>query len=139
MIEPYLFYNGRCEEAIEFYKKSIGAEVEMMMKFKENPEGSEGMELPAGWEEKIMHASFMVKGSRVMASDGHCADAANFDGFGLSLPAADKAEAAKLFKALGDGGQVQMPLGETFFSPQFGMVKDKFGVLWMVITNTEEG
>jgi PhnB protein len=131
MIEPYLFFDGRCEEAIEFYRKALGAEVEMMMRFKEAPEPSKN---PPGSEEKIMHASLLIGKSRVMASDGHCLGKPSFQGFSLSITAADVGEADRLFAALSKEGQVQMPLNETFFSPRFGMVADKFGVSWMVIT-----
>jgi PhnB protein len=132
IIEPYLFFGGRCEEAIEFYSKTLGAEVEMMMRFKENPEPSAN---PPGSDEKVMHASFRIGQSRVMASDG-CGDGkASFQGFSLSLSAANVDEANRLFAALAEGGQVQMPLNETFFSPRFGMVADRFGVSWMVIVS----
>jgi PhnB protein len=129
-IQPYLFFDGRCEEALEFYRKTLKAEVEMMMRFKECPDPSH---IPAGSGEKIMHCSFRVGDSRVMASDGNCAGQPKFQGFSLSLSAADESEAERLFKALAEGGQVQMPLAKTFFSPRFGMVADRFGVSWMVI------
>jgi len=129
-IEPYLFFDGRCEEALEFYRKALGAEVEMLMRFKENPEPAMN---PPGSTEKIMHASFRIGKARVMASDGNCAGKASFQGFSLSLSVANAAEADRYFAALAEGGQVQMPLAKTFFSPRFGMVADRFGVSWMVI------
>jgi len=132
-LEPYLFFDGRCEEAIEFYRKALGAEVTMMMRYKENPEPQAGS-CPPGSENKIMHASFRVGGQNVMASDGHCKGKPSFQGFALSLRTASTAEAEKLFKALSDGGQVQMPLAKTFFSPTFGMLADRFGVGWMIMT-----
>ncbi len=132
-VQPYLFFNGRCEEAIEFYRKAIGAEINMMMRFKESPEPCpEGM-IPPGSENKVMHAAMKIGDSLVMASDGQCSGAPNFQGISLSLDAASDAEAKRLFDALSDGGQVQMPLGKTFFASSFGMVADKFGVSWMVI------
>ena len=129
VIEPYLFFDGRCEEAIEFYRKTLGAEVEMLMRFKENPEP--GNNPPGG--EKIMHASIRIGKSRVMLSDGHSTGKPNFQGFSLSFTASDEAEADRLFAALADGGQVRLPLGKTFFSPRFGMLADRFGVSWMII------
>ncbi len=130
MLEPYLFFDGRCEEAIQFYSKALGADVEMMMRFKENPDPKYN---PPGSDEKIMHASFRIGGSRVMASDGECGGKPNFQGFSLSLTAADEKEADRLFAALADGGKVKMPLTKTFFSPRFGMLADRFGVSWMVL------
>ena len=129
-VQPYLFFDGRAEEAIEFYKKAIGAKVEMMMRFKESPAKEH---IPPGGDNKIMHACIKIGDAQVMASDGQCAGKAKFDGFSLSLGAKDDAEADKLFNALADGGQVRMPLGPTFFAQRFGMVADKFGVGWMVI------
>jgi len=129
-VQPYLFFDGRCEEALEFYKKALGAEVEMLMRFKESPEPAAA---PSGAGEKVMHASFRIGDTTVMASDGHCAGKPTFQGFALSVNARDGAHAERLFVALGEGGQVQMPLAKTFFSPSFGMVADRFGVAWMVI------
>jgi len=129
MVEPYLVFDGRTEEALEFYRKALGAEVLMLMRFKDSPDQS--MVAP-GSENKVMHASFRIGGSTVMASDGGCAKGKGFEGFSLSLAVATEAEADKLFAALSDGGQVQMPLAKTFWSPKFGMVVDRFGVSWMV-------
>ena len=131
-IEPYLFFNGRCEEAIEFYKKALGAEVLMMMRVKDSPEPHPPGMLPPGSENKIMHVSLRVGDATVMASDGCCTGQTNFQGFSLSLTAANEADAGRKFAALAEGGQVQMPLGKTFWSPCFGMVADRFGVGWMV-------
>jgi PhnB protein len=131
-IEPYLFFNGRCEEAIEFYKKALGAEVLMLMRFKESPEPPPPGMIPPGSENKIMHASLRVGETTVMASDGGCNGQSDFQGFSLSITAADEAEADRKFAALADGGQVQMPLTKTFWSPRFGMLADRFGVGWMV-------
>jgi uncharacterized glyoxalase superfamily protein PhnB/uncharacterized protein YndB with AHSA1/START domain len=133
-VEPYLFFDGRCEEAIEFYKKTLGAEVAMLMRFKENPEPPPGGFAP-GTENKVMHASITIRGTNVMASDGHAKGKPHFEGFSLSFPAKDETEADKVFGDLSKSGQVQMPLTKTFFSPKFGMVADKFGVSWMVIVN----
>ena len=133
-VQPYLFFDGRAEEAAEFYKKAVGAEVTMLMRFKECPEPAQPGTMPPGSEEKVMHMSLRIGEATVMASDGNCQGKANFQGFALSLTAADEAEAERLFAALGDGGQVRMPLTKTFFSPRFGMVADRFGVTWMVIT-----
>jgi PhnB protein len=131
-VETYLFFDGRCEEAIEFYKKVLGAEVTMLMRFKDSPEPPQPGMIPPGSENKIMHVSFRVGDTTVMASDGRCTGQANFQGFSLSLTVANEAEADRKFAALADGGQVQMPLAKTFWSPRFGMVTDRFGVGWMV-------
>jgi len=133
MVQPYLFFDGKCEEALDFYKKAIGAEVDMLMRFSENPDKPPQGSMPPGSDNKVMHASFHVGDAHIMASDGHCAGKPSFQGFGLSLNAKDDAEAEKLFTALSPGGQVQQPLTKTFFASKFGMVADKFGVLWMVI------
>jgi PhnB protein len=132
-IEPYLFFEGRCEEAIEFYRKSLGAEVEMMMRYRESPDPPPPGMIPPGSEDKIMHASLRIGGALVMASDGNCSGQARFGGFSLSISVPDAATADRFFAALADGGQVQMPLGKTFFAPYFGMVVDRFGVGWMII------
>ena len=126
-VEPYLFFDGRCEEALTFYKSAIGAEVQMLMRFKESPEPTSH-----GDEDKVMHASLRIGDTTVLVSDGRCSGQLSFQGFALSLTVPDDAEAERLFAALGDGGQAQTPLTKTFFSPKFGMVADRFGVLWMV-------
>jgi PhnB protein len=132
-VQPYLFFDGRCEEAIEFYKKALGAKVEMLMRFKDSPEPPQPGMHPPGSENKILHASLRIGETIVMVSDGHCQGKPNFQGFALSVTAAHDAEAERLFAALDDGGRVQMPLTKTFFSSRFGMTADRFGVLWMVI------
>ncbi|MGH8195816.1 MAG: VOC family protein [Woeseiaceae bacterium] len=137
-VEPYLFFHGRCEEAIEFYKKALGAEVLMQMRFNENPQQPSTDHLPKGFENKVMHACLRIGDTNVMASDGMSEGPSNFDGFSLSLTARDGAEAKRLFTALGNGGKVQQPLTKTFFSPHFGMVSDRFGVSWMVVVNPEQ-
>jgi PhnB protein len=129
-VQPYLFFEGRCEEALEFYRRALGAEVEMLMRFKESPDPGS---CSPGAEEKVMHASFRIGDSTVMASDGNCQGHPRFQGISLSLTAADDAEAERLFAALAEGGQVQVPLEKTFFSSRFGMVADRFGVPWMVV------
>jgi PhnB protein len=137
-IETYLFLNGRCEEAVEFYKKALGAEVLMLMRFKESPEPPQPGMIPPGSENKIMHVSLRIGDATVMASDGRCGGQPSFQGFALSLTVPNEAKADRLFSALADGGQVQMPLAKTFFSPRFGMVADRFGVSWMIIVATAE-
>ena len=132
-VTPYLFFDGRCEEAIDFYKKTIGAEVGMMMRYKESPEPPQPGMVPPGSDNKIMHACITVSGAPVMCSDGRCQGNPKFDGFAVSINPKDKAEAERMFKGLSDGGQPFMPLGETFFAKSFGMVKDRFGVHWMLI------
>ena len=135
-IQPYLMFDGRCEEAIEFYRKTLGAEVGMMMRWKDSPEPCPEGAIPPGSENKVMHAAIKIGDALVMASDGRCTGAPNFQGFSLSLDATDDAHAKRLFDALSDGGQVQAPLTKTFFASSFGMVADKFGVSWMVIKPT---
>lgn len=131
-IQPYLFFNGRCEEALAFYQGALGAELTQLMRMKESPEPPPPGMMPPGSEDKIMHASLRIGDTTLMASDGNCQGQASFQGFSLSLTPADPAEAERLFTALGDGGKVQMPLARTFFSPCFGMVEDRFGVSWMI-------
>jgi PhnB protein len=131
-VQPYLFFDGRCEEALEFYRKALGAEVTMLMRFKESPEPHQPGMIPPGAENKVMHASFRLGEATVMASDGHCQGKPSFQGFSLSLTVPDEARADKLFSALAEGGRVEMPLTKTFWSPRFGMVVDRFGVMWMV-------
>jgi PhnB protein len=131
-VQPYLFFDGRCEEAVEFYRRALGAEVTMLMRFKDSPEPYAPGMVPPGAENKVMHTSFRIGETTVLASDGRCVGQPSFQGFSLSLTVPDDAEAERLFAALADGGQVQMPLAKTFFSPRFGMVADRFGVSWMV-------
>ena len=132
-VQPYLSFDGRCEEAIEFYKKALAAEVTTLMRFRDNPAPTAECRPKPGTEHKIMHAALRIGDSTVMASDCQCEGKPKFEGFSLALTARDDAAAEKLFAALSDGGIVQMPLAKTFFSPRFGMVADKFGVMWMVI------
>ena len=132
IVQAYLFFDGRCEEALGFYQRALGAELTMMMRFKEAPQPSSPGMVPPGSEDKVMHASFRIGDTTVMASDGPCQGQQNFQGFALSLTVANEAEADRKFAALADGGQVRMPLAKTFFSPSFGMVADRFGVSWMV-------
>ena len=131
-LTPYLFFEGRCEEAIAFYGAAIGAKVAMLMRNSDSPDPPPPGMMPPGSENKIMHAELRIGDGVLMVSDGFCAGAATFAGFGVSLPVRDAAEAAQRFAALSDGGQVRMPLGPTFFSPAFGMVQDRFGILWMI-------
>jgi PhnB protein len=132
-VQPYLFFDGRCEEALEFYRRTVGAEVTMLMRFKDSPEPPQPGGCGSGSGEKIMHASFNIGETMLMASDGNCQGKPTFEGFSLSLSVATEAEADRLFAALADGGQVQMPLTKTFFSPRFGMLADRFGVGWMIL------
>lgn len=129
-VEPYLFFEGRCDEAIDFYRQALGAEVAMLMRYKESPDPT--MMIP-GLEEKVLHASLRIGNTTLSASDGRCGGQAAFQGFALTLAVADAAEAGQKFTALADGGQTLMPLMKTFYSPCFGMVADRFGVMWMII------
>jgi PhnB protein len=133
LLEPYLFFEGRCEEAVEFYRRALGAEVELLMRNKDSPDPHPPGMMPPGSGDKVMHVTLRIGETKVMASDGMCSGKPSFQGFSLSLTARDAAEADRLFAALSDGGKVSMPLGKTFFSPRFGMVADRFGVSWMVI------
>lgn len=131
-VEAYLMFNGRCEEAVRFYQQALGAQVEMMMRFDEAPDQPPPGMLPPGAEKKIMHSSFRIGDTVVMASDGMSFDGPRFHGFSLSIAVADETEADRVFDALSEGGKVTMPLGRTFWSPRFGMLEDRFGVSWMV-------
>lgn len=134
-IQPYLTFEGRCEEAIEFYKKALGAEVSMLMRMKDNPEpeaSGPGCQPNPAHAEKIMHAEMTIAGNTVMCSDGMMQEPAGFHGFALSISVPDQAAANRYYHALADGGQPFMPLTKTFWSPCFGMVNDRFGVCWMV-------
>jgi PhnB protein len=130
LVQPYLSFEGRCDEALQFYKKTLGAEVDMLMRFKDSPDPAM---CGAASQDKVMHASFRIGNTVLMASDGRCQTPGRFEGISLSLSVPDEKEAERVFTALSDGGQVQMPLAKTFFSPRFGMVADRFGVSWMVI------
>jgi PhnB protein len=131
-VQPYLSFEGRAQEAIDFYTAALGAKVDMIMHFKDAPPEMQAQMSP-GSKDKIMHAAFHIGDTQVMASDGQCNGKASFTGIALTLNAASNAEAEKLFNALAQGGQVNMPMSETFFANRFGMVADKFGVGWMVI------
>ena len=132
-VQPYLFFDWRCEEAIEFYKSALGAKVDMLMRFKESPDPVPPGMCGPNSDDKVMHSAFRIGDTLIMASDGMAGGKPEFKGFSLSVNAADAAEADRMFAALGKGGRVTMPLSKTFFSPRFGMVTDKFGVGWMVI------
>lgn len=136
-ITPYLFFAGRCEEALNFYREALGAQVDMIMRFNESPESTPPGMLQPGFENKVMHASFRVGEARLMASDG-TDDKSKFEGFRLALTVPTEAEAHKAFNALAAGGSIQMPLTKTFWSPCYGMVTDKFHVGWMVMVPGEQ-
>lgn len=133
-VESYLFFNGRCEEAVEFYRRALGAEVTMLMRYKDSPEPPPPDRVPPGSDEKVMHASFRIGDTTVMASDGDVSGTVDFRGFSLAITAPDADTVDRLFNALAEGGQVQMPPAKTFWSPRYGMVTDRFGVSWMVMT-----
>jgi len=134
-IDPYLFFDGRCEEAIAFYESALGAELQMKMRYSDSPEPTPPGMLPPGSENKIMHASMLVKGAVLMLADGHCGGNPKFEGFSLSLACESPEEAHRCFDALAQGGKITMPLGKTFWAALFGMVTDKFGVGWMIGLN----
>jgi PhnB protein len=138
-LQPYLFFDGRCEEAVNFYQRVLGAEVQMMMRIKDSPEPPQPGMHPPGSENKILHSSFRIGDTVVLASDGHAQGKPVFQGFSLALQVPSEGEANRLFNALADGGQVQMPLTKTFFSPAFGMLADRFGVSWMVMAGSKTG
>ena len=131
-VQPYLFLDGRCDEAIAFYREALGAEVKMLLRFKDHPGPEEQRMVPPESAEKVMHAQFRVGETMILASDGRCLGQPSFQGFALSLTVGDNAEAERVFTALADQGKVQMPLARTFFSSNFGMLADRFGVSWMV-------
>lgn len=134
-VQSYLFFNGRCDEALTFYKEALGAEVEFLMRYKDSPEPCDPSKIPPGFADKVMHSSFRVGDAVLMASDGNSATSAKFDGFSLSLRYDTEAQAEKAFQALAGGGKVCVPLRKTFFSPKFGMLTDRFGVPWMVLVS----
>jgi PhnB protein len=131
LVQPYLFFGGRCEEALKFYQKAVGAETEMLMRHKESPEPPPPGTVPPGFENKVLHATFRVGGTTIMASDG-CGEGGTFEGFSLALSVPTEADANRAFAALAEGGEVRMPLAKTFWSPRFGMLTDRFGIGWMV-------
>jgi PhnB protein len=130
VVQPYVFFEGRCEEALEFYRTALGAEVTMLMRFKDSPDPTM---CKAGTADKVMHASFRIGETTLMASDGRCDEPMTFKGFSLSITVKTEAEADRFFNALADGGQVIMPLTKTFYSPRFGMTTDRFGMMWMIM------
>lgn len=137
-VQPYLFFGGRCQEALDFYTTAAGATVDMVMRFDESPDPvPEGM-LQPGFENKVMHSAFRIGSSLIMASDG-CSEDSGFKGFSLALSVETEADADRIFNALAEGGQVQMPLGPTFWSPRYGQLTDRFGVAWMVMVPPEQG
>ena len=133
LVQPYLFFGGRCEEALEFYRTAIGAEIEMLMRYKDAPEQPPDGMLAPGFENKVMHASFRIGATVLMASDG-CGgpEEGKFDGFSLSIAVQSEEEADRFFAALSEGGTVTMPLGPTFWAKKFGMLTDRFGLGWMI-------
>lgn len=135
-IQPYLFFGGRCEEAIAFYQETLDAKVDMVMRFSDSPEPPPAGMLPPGFENKIMHSAFRIRGTTLMASDG-CEEGGSFQGFSLTLTVSTEAEAHRVFEGLADGGRVQMPLAKTFWSPCYGMLVDRFGINWMVMVPAE--
>lgn len=132
-VQPYVHFDGRCDEAIELYKKALGAKVEMLMRFKDAPDQSM---ISPGSGEKVMHASIAIGDTKVLVSDGRNTGNPNFQGFALAVSVKDEAEFDKMFNGLGNGGKVTMPPNKTFFSPRFGMLTDKFGVNWMMLVAT---
>lgn len=133
-IQPYLFFEGRCDEAISFYRKAVDAEIAVLMRYKDAPQGNA---CPGASPEKVMHGTLRIGDATVMVSDGNCSGKPNFEGFGLSLGAATDADANRLFGNLTEGGTVVTPLQKTFFASSFGMVRDRFGILWMVIAGAQ--
>ena len=133
-IQPYLFFSGHCEEAIEFYKKALGAKVTMLMRFKDNPDPPPPGQIPEGLDDKVMHGSLRIGDAELMVSDGMGTGKTAFSGFSISVTGRNEAEVDRFFNALAEGGKVEMPVGKTFWAQRFGMVQDQFGVSWMVTT-----
>jgi PhnB protein len=138
MVQPYLFFNGNCEEALQFYCRAFRVPLDMLMRFKEAPDPPPPGMVPEGWDDKVMHASFRVGDTTVMASDGCTPDGPGFRGFSLSISLPGAGDTDPLFAALADGGKVDMPLGRTFWSPRFGILTDRYGVQWMISVEPEE-
>jgi PhnB protein len=138
IVQPYVFFGGRCDEALEFYKNSVGAVVEFLMRYNDSPEPQPPGRLPPGFEGKVMHASFRIGQSVVMASDG-CAEGQAYSGFSLSIAFPAEADARQAFSAMAIGGVVTMPLEKTYWSPCFGMLTDRFGIGWMVSVTSQQG
>ena len=136
-VEPYLFFNGRCDEAIEFYRRTVGAQATYLMRYRESPEPPTPDMLPPGFEDKVMHANLKFGDMTVMVSDGNRDGGPQFQGFSLALSFPDEAAARTAFAGLSEGGQVAMPLSKTFWSPCFGMLTDRFGLGWMVMVYLE--
>jgi PhnB protein len=137
-VQPYVFFNGRAAEAAEFYRKAVGAEVQMMVRFRDNPDPQMKANIAPGTEDKVMHMQLRIGETAILCSDGRCTGKTQFEGFALSLTVPDEAAADKMFQGLVDGGQVQMPLTKTFFSPRFGMLSDRFGLTWMVYVKPQQ-
>lgn len=135
-VQPYIFFEGRCEEALAFYRRAIGAEIVQLKRYREAPQRNP--DLPPGSDDKIMHAAFRVGDSVVLASDGFSNGNPTFTGFSLTIEADDTAQAEYMFAALADGGEVKQPLIETFFSPRFGMLVDRFGLGWIIVAQTAD-
>jgi PhnB protein len=131
-IQPYLFFNGRCEEAIAFYQQALGAKVGMLMRYRDNPDPTPPGMLPEGFEDKVMHASLDIGGAGLMLSDGMSTEGGGFNGLSISLVVEDEATARRMFEALAVGGQITLPMTRTFWSPCFGMLDDRFGLGWMI-------
>ena len=131
-VQPYLFFEGRCDEALEFYRQALGAEIECVMRFKDSPEPCDSSMVPPNWDDKIMHSEVRIGNATIFAADGNSATPPRFEGIVLTLTVKNEAEANRAFNALVDGGKVTMPLMQTFYSPSFGMLVDRFGVHWMV-------
>jgi len=137
-VQPYLFFEGRAEEALNFYSKALGTKPNMVMRYRESPEPPPPDKVPPGSEDKVMHASFRVGDTEVMLSDGFCSGTPKFNGFSLAIGAVDEAAARRYFDALSEGGTVTMPLSATFWSPCFGMLTDRFGLGWMISVEAKE-
>lgn len=139
LAQPYLNFDGRCEEALDFYKQAIGAEILCLMRLSESPEPCDPAMVPPGSENKVMHSSFKIGDSTLLATDCGCSGQTKFSGFSICITAADPDHASRLFAALSEGGRVEMPLGKTFFSPSFGVLEDRFGLSWMVYVDQPQG
>ncbi len=128
-INPYLFYNGNCEAALKFYEKTLGAKIEAMLTYEGGPDE---MQIPPDYKKKVMHAKITIDGEVIMASDAPPGHFNPPQGFSVSLQVEDPTDAERRFKALSEGGKVNLPFGKTFFSKGFGMCVDQFGPPWMV-------
>ncbi|MCB1852433.1 MAG: VOC family protein [Gammaproteobacteria bacterium] len=131
-VNNYLFFSGRCEEALDYYCRHLGARIELLFRFGDSPEPIPEGAIPPDFDNKVMHAEFTLGDTRLFASDG-CSINGPVGGFSLALTLTVEEAVRRAFTALADGGSIVMPLEPTFWSPLYGQVNDRFGISWMVM------